>query len=148
MQTIHVQGTDLAYEETDIIRFDEGLIGMPQLRRMVLLQYTEIAPLLLLCSLDQPEVILLVLDAIAYIPEYAPRLSAKVQKQLGLADGEAPVWLVTVTIAPEWTASTLNLRAPIVIAPTTKRGTQMVLMDSQYQLMTPLARLEQTAVGK
>lgn len=148
MQTIHVQGTDLAYEEKDILKFDEGLIGMPQLRRMALLHYTEVAPLLLLCSLDQPEITFLVLDATAHVPDYAPRLSANVQTQLGLADGEALVWLATVTIAPEWTASTINLRAPVVIAPTTMRGAQIVLLDSQYQLAEPLPMLEQTAVGK
>ena len=73
MQTIHVQGTDLAYEEKDILKFDEGLIGMPQLRRMVLIHYSEIAPLMLLCSLDQADVMFLVLETKAHIPDYAPR---------------------------------------------------------------------------
>lgn len=149
MQTIRVQGTDLAYEEKDILKFDEGLIGMPQLRRMVLIHYTEIAPLLLLCALDQPDVTFLVLDANAHIPDYAPRFSANVQMQLGLTDGEAPLLLATVTIAPEWTASTVNLRAPIVIAPTTMRGAQIVLMDNKYQLTEPLPMgQKETAVGK
>lgn len=148
MQTIHVQGTALAYEEKDILKFDEGLIGMPQLRQMVLLHYTEIAPLLLLCSLEQPDVTFLVLEATAHFPDYAPRLSETVQKQLGLTAGEAPVILTTITIAPEWTKSTINLRAPLVIAPTTMRGAQIVLTDSHYQLAEPLPALEQTAVGK
>ncbi|MBL8207809.1 MAG: flagellar assembly protein FliW [Blastocatellia bacterium] len=150
MQTIHVQGTDLAYEEKDLIRFDEGLIGMPQLHRMVLIHYSEIAPLLLLCSLDQPEVTFLVLEAVAHVPDYAPRFSPAVRQQLGLTEGEEPVILATVTIASEWTASTINLRAPLVIAPATMRGAQIVLNDSHYQLTAPLPSLGQkeTAVGK
>jgi flagellar assembly factor FliW len=148
MQTIHVQGTDLVYEEKDILKFDEGLIGMPQLRRMALVHYSEIAPLLLLCALDQPDITFLVIDANAHVPEYSPHLPAQVQTQLGLVDGESPVLLATVTIAPEWADSTLNLRAPIVVAPTTMRGAQVVLMDSPYQLAEPLPMLEQTAVGK
>ena len=148
MQTIHVQGTDLAYEEKDILKFDEGLIGMPQLRRMVLIHYSEIAPLMLLCSLDQADVMFLVLETKAHIPDYAPRFSANVQNQLGLAEGETPVILTTVTIAPEWTASTVNLRAPIVIAPTAMRGAQVILTESHYQLTEPLPALEQTAAGK
>lgn len=148
MQTVRVQGTELAYEEKDILKFDEGLIGMPQLRRMVLIHYSEIAPLLLLCALDQPDITFLVIDANAHVPEYAPRLPAQMQTQLGLAESEAPVLLATVTIAPEWTDSTLNLRAPIVVAPTAMRGAQIVLMDSAYQLAEPLPMLEQTAVGK
>jgi flagellar assembly factor FliW len=148
MPTIHVQGTELAYEEKDILKFDEGLIGLPQLRQMVLLHYTEIAPLLLLCSLEQPDVTFLVLEATTYFPDYAPRLSEAVQKQLGLTAGEAPVILATVTIAPAWTDSTINLRAPLVIAPTTMQGAQIVLTESHYQLAEPLPALEQTAVGK
>ncbi len=147
MQTIHVQGTDLAYEEKDILKFDEGLIGMPQLQRMVLIHYSEIEPLLLLCALDQPDVTFLVLEANSHVPNYAPCFAANVQTQLGLTDEEAPVLLATVTIAPEWTASTINLRAPIVIAPTTMRGAQIILSDSPYQLAEPLP-FRQTAVGK
>lgn len=148
MQTIHVQGTDLPYEEKDILRFDEGLIGMSQLRRLALINYSEISPLLLLCSLDYPEVTFLVLEAKAHFPDYAPHFSESIQTQLGLAKDEEPVILTTVTIAPEWTASTVNLRAPIVIAPTTMRGMQIVLTESNYQLNEPLPCLEQAAVGK
>jgi flagellar assembly factor FliW len=148
MQTIHVQGTELAYEEKDIIRFDEGLIGMPHLQRMVLIHYSEIAPLLLLCALDHPDVTFLVLEAQSHIPDYAPRVSPVIRQQLGLAATEEPVFLTTVTIAPEWTASTINMRAPLVLAPTTMRGAQVVLTESSYQLAEPLPALEQTAVGK
>jgi flagellar assembly factor FliW len=138
MATIRVQGTDLTYEEKDIIRFDEGLIGMPQLRRMVLMQYTDIAPLLLLGSLDDPQVAFLVLETKAHVPDYAPSFAASLKQQLGLAEGEAFLILATITIAPEWTESTINLRAPIVIAPGARRGAQTVLMDSTYQLAEPL----------
>lgn len=150
MPTICVQGTNLTYEEKDILKFDEGLIGMPQLQRMVLLHYSEIAPLLLLCSLDQPEFTFLVLEPQAHMPDYAPRFSAATRQQLGLAESEEPVLLTTVTIALEWMESTINLRAPLVIAPQTMRGLQVVLTDSHYQLAAPLPTLEQkeTAVGK
>ena len=75
MPTIRIQGTDLTYEEKDIIRFDEGLIGMPHLRRMVLINQTDIAPFLLLCSLDDSQLAFLVLEAVVHFPRYTPRLS-------------------------------------------------------------------------
>ncbi len=149
MATICVQGTDLSYGEEDIIRFEEGLIGMPQLRRMVLLNYTEVAPILLLCSLDDPQIAFLVLEAKAHVPDYAPQFPASLKQQLGLTVGEAPLTLVIVTIAAEWTESTINLRAPIVIAPRTMRGAQTVLTDSAYQLAEPLPFLgQEAAVGR
>lgn len=149
MATIRVQGTELTYEEKDIIRFDEGLVGMPQLRRMVLIHYTEIAPLLLLGSLDDPQVAFLVLETKAHVPDYAPSFPASLKQQLGRTEGEEFLTLVTVTIAPEWTESTMNLRAPIVIAPGAMRGAQSVLMDSIYKLDEPLPFASQeAAVGQ
>jgi flagellar assembly factor FliW len=138
MPIIRVQGTDLAYEEKDIIRFDEGLIGMPHLRRMVLINQTDIAPFLLLCSLDDSQLAFLVLEALAHFPGYTPRLPDGVGEQLGITEGERPLLLVTVIIAPEWLRSTINLRAPIVVAPSAMRGRQVVLTDSTWKLAEPL----------
>ncbi len=149
MGSICIQGTDLTYGENDIIRFEEGLIGMPQLRQMVLIHYTEVAPILLLCSLDEPAVAFLVLEAKSHVPSYMPPFPASLKQQLGLNDGEEWLTLVTVTIASEWTASTINLRAPIVIAPGTMQGAQIVLTDSTYQLAEPLPFSgQEAAVGK
>ena len=149
MATICVQGVELSYEEKDIIRFDEGLIGMPQLRRLVLINYTEVAPILLLCSLDDPQFAFLVLETTPHLPAYAPQFSASLKPQLGWREGESLLTLVTVTIASEWTASTVNLRAPIVIAPGAMRGAQVILTDSAYQLAEPLPFASQeAAVGK
>lgn len=149
MATIRVQGVELSYEEQDIIRFEEGLIGMPQLRRMVLIHYTEVAPILLLCALDDPAVTFLVLETKSHLPTYAPQLPPVLKQQLKLAEGEAFLTLVMVTIAAEWTASTVNLRAPVVIAPGAMRGTQVILSDSTYQLAEPLPLSNQeAAVGK
>lgn len=149
MASICIQGTELTYGENDIIRFEEGLIGMPQLRRMVLIHYSEVAPILLLCSLDDPQVAFLVLETKSHVPDYAPQFPPNLKQQLGLAEGEEWLTLVTVTIAAEWTASTINLRAPIVIAPGTMQGAQVVLMDSEYQLAEPLPFIgQEVAVGK
>lgn len=149
MGSICIQGTDLIYGEKDIIRFEEGLIGMPQLRRMVLINYTEVAPILLLCSLDDPAIAFLVLETKSHVPAYTPQFPADLKQQLGLNEGEEWLTLVTVTIASEWTASTINLRAPIVIAPGTMQGAQIVLTDSTYQLAEPLPFIgQEAAVGK
>lgn len=145
MPTICLQGSDLTYDEKDVIQFDEGLIGMPYLRRLSLLARPDVAPLLLLCSLDNPHISFLVLDACSHFPDYAPKLPAQLQAQLGLQAEEKPLILVTVTIAPEWQKSTLNLRAPIIVAAGTMRGAQVVLTDSKYQLAEPLPSTWTTA---
>lgn len=149
MATIRVQGVELNYEEQDIIRFEEGLIGMPQLRQMVLINYTEVAPILLLCALDDPAVAFLVLETKPHLPHYTPQVPSALKQQLGLGADEEFLTLVTVTIAAQWTASTVNLRAPIVIAPRAMRGAQVILTDSAYRLTEPLPlNGQEAAVGK
>lgn len=138
MPTICIQGTELAYDEADIITFDEGLIGLPHLRRMVLVRQSNIAPFLWLASLDDPQAAFLVVNPGALFPTYQPPLSAEITQRLGLNEGETPVALSIVLIAPDWTQSTINLRAPIFVCARTMRSAQIVLTDTAYKLDEPL----------
>jgi flagellar assembly factor FliW len=147
MPTIRIQGTELSYTEADIITFDEGMIGLPRLRRMVLVSQSDITPFLWLFSLDDPEVVFLVIEPHALFPDYAPRLPASLPSHLGVAEDEAPLVLAIVLIAADWTQSTINLRAPIIVAPGRMRGAQVVLTESAYRVAEPLASESAAGVG-
>jgi flagellar assembly factor FliW len=138
MPTIRIQGKDLHYTETDIVHFDEGLIGMPHLRRMVLINQSDIEPFFWLVSLDDPEAAFLVIDPRAYFPDYAPALPEEVPARLGLAAGEAPLVLAIVRLTSDWMKSTINLRAPLLCAARRMRGAQVALTQSAYRLNEPL----------
>ncbi len=138
MPTIRIQGTDLTYSESDIITFDEGLIGMPHLHRMVLVHESELDPFLWAASLDDLHAAFLVVDPGVIFTDYSPPLPGEACSRLGLADGETPLLLATVLIAPDFRESTTNLRAPLVIAGSTMRGMQTVLLDTSYRIDEPL----------
>jgi flagellar assembly factor FliW len=65
-----------------------------------------------------------------------------------LAADESPLLLTIVLIAAEWTQSTINLRAPLMVAPKTMRGAQIVLSDSTWRLnqSLPLHLAESVAI--
>ncbi len=138
MSTIRIQGTELSYTESDIITFAEGMIGLPHLRRMVLINQSDIEPFLWLASLDDPSVVFLVIEPRTVFPDYAPPVPEAVRAALGLAVDEPPLMLTIALIAAEWTESTINLRAPLMVAPRTMCAAQIVLSDSAYQLNQPL----------
>lgn len=138
MPTIRIQGTDLPYSESDTITFDEGLIGMPHLRRMVLVRESELDPFLWAASLDDPLVSFLVVDPSVLFTDYSPRLPSEAGSRLGLAVGENPIMLTTVLIASDIKESTANLRAPLVISGSSMRGIQTVLFDTSYRIDEPL----------
>lgn len=138
MPTLCVQKVDLPYTEKDIIRFEEGIIGMPDVRRMVLVNQDDIAPFLWLVSLDEPNIGFLVLHPQSVFTGYAPEVPADVRRRLGAGEADDLLVMAMITIAAEWEQSTVNLRAPLVISPTTMRGAQIILSGSPYRLAEPL----------
>ncbi|MDQ3820434.1 MAG: flagellar assembly protein FliW [Acidobacteriota bacterium] len=140
MPTIHIQGVDLSYEETDIITFDEGLIGLPELKRMVLVRQTSIEPFLWLASLDDANIAFLVVDPCQLFPAYKTELQRSAPTQLLTNKDEAPLVLAMVLIAPDWQESSVNLRAPLLISPSTMKATQFALSESPYRSDEPFPK--------
>lgn len=145
MQTICIQNTEIQYEPRDVITFDEGMIGLPQLRRMVLISQPEIAPFYWLASIDEPETAFLVLDPLSQNERYSPAIPEQTKARIGLAAGENPLLLTIVRISPEWRKSSINLKAPMVIAPGAMRGAQIVATEREYLVDEPLAILQNAA---
>lgn len=138
MPTLRIQGTDLSYDEADIITFDEGLIGLPHLRRMVLVRQDDIAPLLWLASLDDPRVAFLVVEPHTLFSNFELRLPDDSHFRDIVSGDETPVVLAIVLIASDWAQSTINLRAPLFISARTMHGAQIALTDSPYRVDEPL----------
>jgi flagellar assembly factor FliW len=133
MPTIKIQGSDISYDEKDVITFPEGLIGLPDLRRMVIVRQAEIDPLMWLVSLDEPATAFVVADARALFPGYAPAPPAD-----SIIGDDTLVVLATVLISPQWEASTINLRAPLFVSAATMLGAQVILGDDSYSVGEPL----------
>ena len=139
MPTIRIQGIDLTYDEKDIVTFDEGLIGLPHLRRMVLVNQTDIAPLLWLASLDEPGTAFLVVNPRSLFSDYVPRVPDDVYSRTGSArEEEQLLTMAIVLIAPDWQRSTINLRAPLFISARNMRGAQIALTENHYRVDAPL----------
>jgi len=141
MPTLMIQGTEISYAEKDIVTFSEGFIGLPHLRRMVIVRQSIIEPFLWLVSLDEDGEAFVVADARSFFPGYAPEPPADSSFRDSLAEGENPVVLAIVLIAPDWQRSTANLRAPLFISARTMKGAQIVLTDNKYVVneLLPLA---------
>jgi flagellar assembly factor FliW len=138
MPTLTIQGTELQYDEKDIITFNEGLIGLPHLQRMVIVRQTAIEPLLWLASLDEEGVALVIADTQGIFPSYAPSLPAECSLHGLLEEGDTPITFAIMLIVPEWQKSTVNLRAPIFVSARTRHGAQVILPDNAYSVGEPL----------
>ena len=83
---------------------------------------------------------LFLLDAAAYLPGYAPRISGDQQRMLDLS-GPADAWVLVVA-NPAESGTTVNLLAPVVVNTATGRCAQLILEGQDWPLR---ASLEQFA---
>jgi flagellar assembly factor FliW len=126
---------DIEFNDDDIVHFPEGLIGFPNSREYVLLCAKPGSPFRWLQSLDEPALAFLCTDPIHYVPDYAPTLSERHARDLGMTVDTARLVLCTAAIPkgkPE--DMTLNLAGPIVVNAEVRRGRQIVLEDGAYTI--------------
>ncbi|MET4094881.1 flagellar assembly protein FliW [Arthrobacter sp. UYCu712] len=78
-------------------------------------------------------------DAAVFVPGYAPPVPPSALEALEFEQGEAPQVLVVLNHSPE--STTVNLMAPIVLNPASRRCTQLVLDGRDYPLRADLNSL-------
>lgn len=122
-------------EPSDVLRFDQGLIGMEMCREWVLLADDSNSSLAWLQSLDRPEVALAVVSPRRFVRDYQVRISSRDIAPLGA--GSSKSLQVLAILNRHQDTLTLNLKAPIVVNLATNRGRQVVAKNDhevQYVL--------------
>lgn len=125
----------IEYSEQDVVRFEDGLIGFPDLKHFVLICTKANSPFRWLQSLEQPDLAFLVADPEHFVADYAPVISMNQAISLGL-DEETPRLLLTTATIPAGKPElmTLNLAGPLIINAQTRCGKQVVLEDEAYTI--------------
>jgi flagellar assembly factor FliW len=127
---------NLTVHESDVLTFVDGLIGMEECRRWVLLADAENDALGWLQSLDRPEVALAVVSPRRFVPDYRVRVARREIEPLHLR--EARDAQVLVIIANAGGALVANLKAPLVIHLAERLGRQIVARDD-HAVQHPLS---------
>jgi flagellar assembly factor FliW len=131
----------LQIDEGDVLTFVDGLIGMEECRRWVLLSDAQNDALGWLQSLDRAEVALAVVSPRPFVPGYQVRVARRDIQPLGLRDAKDAQVLVVISCANE--ALALNLKAPLVVHVEQRLGRQIVARDDhpvQYVLRRAASR--------
>jgi flagellar assembly factor FliW len=131
----------LDIDEGEVLTFVDGLIGMEDCRRWVLLSDAHNESLAWLQSLDRAEVALAVVSPRRFVPGYQVRVARREIQPLGLRDANDAQVLVIISHASG--ALALNLKAPLVIHLEERLGRQIVARDDhavQHRLNATAAR--------
>ncbi len=109
-----------------VVHFPQGLVGFEDEREFVLLQIRPEAAMLILQSMNTPQLGLLVADPFSFIDDFKPVVGEAEMALLQLANLDEAAILVTVSIPngqPD--NATLNLAGPIVINHQARIGMQV-----------------------
>ncbi len=130
---------ELAVEEDKIIIFPNGILGFPDVKRFIVLDYEGEVPFKWLQSVDDPALAFLITDPHTIKPDYQLSLKVNEIADLGNGDENDMAVLVILTIPegkPE--GMTANFRGPLVVNSKTMKGKQIVLQDDRYFIKHPV----------
>ena len=119
---------DVADEK--IITMEKGMIGFPELKHFALIFDEEKKEkkfkIMWLQSMDDGDIAFPVTDPVVVKEDYNPYVNETIIAQLGDVTEEDFYILVTVTVPKKVEDFSVNLKAPIIINMTTKKGAQII----------------------
>jgi len=117
--------------------FASGPPGFEDQTRFVLVEQTELAPVVFLQSLTRAELCFVAVPVGALLPDYDLAMTPEDLERLGLDSSRQPapgreVLCLALLYAPENGPVTANLLAPIVVNRKTRAAVQAVRSDARY----------------
>lgn len=115
------------------------LPGFPEARHFTLEPVEDQGGMLsILRCTDQPSLEFVVALPEAFFSEYEPEIDDTTAERLALTTAEDAVVFVILTVAQRIEHTTANLMAPVVVNRSTGEAVQALLINSGYDIRTPL----------
>ncbi|MCO6429839.1 MAG: flagellar assembly protein FliW [Deltaproteobacteria bacterium] len=126
---------ELSVPASSLIQFPSGLIGFPRHQNYVLLEHKQ--PFSWLHSVDDAGLAFVVVDGAEFGEKYNlkppmgdPQCDFKPEDEYAI--------LVIVTVRPDPSMTTANLKAPLFVNIRNRKGVQVIFDDSRYSTRHPL----------
>ena len=127
---------EVEYEAGDVIHFPEGLFGFEEEQGFLLLPFDG-GGMLCLQSVKTPALAFVALDPFTLKADYAPELEPSDLKAFGVKETGDLGFYVLCAVKNPVSASTVNLKCPLVIHPETREARQIIM--ERYEMRHPLA---------
>lgn len=124
----------LEVRDEETILFEEGIPGFPGRKRFVILEGSSEGPFRWFQCVEDGSLAFIVMDPVLVAPNYLTAIPKDYLEKLDLQEPRQAVVLVIVRIHREKRSVTANLLAPLIINPRNRRGKQVILMESGYEI--------------
>lgn len=129
---------EIEYDAGDVIHFPAGLFGFEEEHDYLLMPFDGSGgSMLCLQSTQTPALAFVVLDPFTLKADYAPLLERSDLEQLGVKETGELGFYVLCAVKNPVSASTVNLKCPLVIHPETRQARQVIM--ERYEMRHPLA---------
>lgn len=139
MEKINTRFGEVEYDPDNLLNFPAGLIGLPNLRRFIVMPNKKKGPLFWIQSVDDPDMAFVLTDPTNFFLDYIVVPDTAERQTLHIEEGDECYTLSVVTVPPDQNI-TINLAAPILFAPTSNRAIQVILEGNKYSSKTPLPK--------
>lgn len=139
---------DIEIQDDLIVHFSDGIIGFSVLKDYVLIESPQMPLVLWLQSVDAPEIAFPVTEPYFFKRDYKAPMTEADKFSLKFADGDTLKLFVIMTIPPDMSRMTVNMKAPLVVDVLKSTGTQLVLQDKTLEVKTPAYEAFQDAMSK
>lgn len=121
-----------------VIEFPRGMIGFPNQRRYIMLEHK--GPFCWLQSLDEPSLAFVVIDGMGMGDRYDRKIPFA-DPQIDFRGDDEFAILLIVTVRPDPTQTTANVKAPVFVNMRNRRGVQVIYddptLDTRFSLFSP-----------
>lgn len=125
---------EVEYEQQDLIFVPDGFFGFPELTSFLPLSLNEEDDsMILMQSTENPEIAFVVINPLLLCPDYTPELSKEELHFLETDDVEELSCFAICVLHDNYLENTVNLKAPFMMNPTTRKGMQVILQNSPYK---------------
>ena len=125
-----------------VIHFPKGMIGFPEVKRYILMDYKDTL-LKWLQSVDEKDVAFIVVPAFDFFPDYLVKIDNLTRDLLEIENEEEIIILAVLRVDGD--NVTANLQGPLVMNSINMRGLQIVNEDDRFSCQTPLKFLAEPA---
>lgn len=126
--------SELEFEEKDIITFDDGIPGFPDLKNYIIIYDNSNQYFSYLQAVDEKNVCFIITSPFNIMPDYSVEITDDLAKKLEVEDEKDIILLSIVTIPEDMRQMTVNMKAPLLVNLKKKKALQELMDDERYQI--------------
>ncbi len=136
---------EIEIDPAKIITFADGVIGFPDFKRYVELEFLENSPLKLLQAVDSSDLGFIMINPLIFEPDYVADITIDELKSLNTDKSEELVTMVFVTIPEDPYEMTANLQGPVIINLNSRLAVQIVNHNQKYSTKHRILKADRQA---